>query len=63
VLRRERRALCLVSLGGFAFGGVLVDVVILVGAESAVIEEVGEVCPDAVAAAAAVVVVVGCMVP
>ena len=60
-LRRERRALCLVSLGGFAFGGVLVDVVMLVGAERAVMEEAGEVGPDAVTAAA--VVVMGWAVP
>jgi hypothetical protein len=58
-LRRERRALCLLSLGGFAFGGVLVDVDMLVGAESAVREEAGEVGPDADAAAAVVVVVIG----
>jgi hypothetical protein len=56
-LRRERRALCLVSLWGFAFGGVLVDVVMLVGAERAVMEEAGEVGPDAVAAAAEDIVV------
>lgn len=58
-LRRERRALCLVSLGGFAFGGVLVDVVMLVGAERAVREEAGEVGPEAVAAAADDMVVEG----
>lgn len=61
-LRRESRALCLVSLAGFAFGGVLVEVVMLVGAERAVMEEAGEVGPDAVAAAA-VVVVIGWTVP
>jgi hypothetical protein len=58
-LRRERRALCLVSLKGFAFGGVLVDVVMLVGAERAVREEAGEVGPEAVAAAAEDIVVEG----
>jgi alpha/beta superfamily hydrolase len=59
-LRRERRALCLVSFGGFAFGGVLVDVVVmLVAAERAVIEEAGEVGPDAFAAAADDIVVEG----
>ena len=44
--RRERSVLCLVSPGMVAFGGVLVDVVILVGAERAVIEDAGEVGPD-----------------
>jgi hypothetical protein len=55
-LRRERRALCLLSPGMFAFGGVLVDVVMLVGAERAVMEEAGEVGPEAVTAAAGVVI-------
>ena len=50
--RRERRALCLLSPGRFEFGGVLVDVVMLVGAERAVIEDAGEVGPDAVMAVA-----------
>ena len=44
--RRERSVLCLVSPGRVAFGGVLVDVVMLVGAERAVIEDAGEVGPD-----------------
>lgn len=43
---RVRSVLCLVSPGRVAFGGVLVDVVILVGAERAVIEDAGEVGPD-----------------
>jgi hypothetical protein len=46
---RERSALCLVSPGGFKFGGVLEDVDILVGAERAVKEDAGEVGPDVVA--------------
>jgi hypothetical protein len=54
---RERSALCLVSPGRFGFGGVLVDLDILVGAERAVKEEAGEVGPDAV-----VVVAEGCAV-
>jgi hypothetical protein len=48
--RRERSALCLLSPGRFEFGGVLVDVVMLVGAERAVIEDAGEVGPDVVVA-------------
>ena len=46
--RRERRALCLVSPGRFEFGGVLVEVDMLVGAERAVREEAGEVGPEVV---------------
>jgi hypothetical protein len=46
VPRRERRALCLLSPGGFRFGGVLVEVDKFVGAERAVIEDEGEVGPD-----------------
>ncbi len=53
---RESSVLCLLSPGGFGFGGVLVDVDILVGAERAVKEEAGEVGPD-------VVVAGGCAVP
>jgi hypothetical protein len=45
---RERSVLCLLSPGGFRFGGVLVDVDILVGAERAVREDAGEVGPDVV---------------
>jgi hypothetical protein len=44
--KRERRALCLLSPGRFVFGGVLVEVDMLVGAERAVIEDAGEVGPD-----------------
>jgi hypothetical protein len=54
---RERSALCLVSPGGFGFGGVLVDLDILVAAERAVKEEAGEVGPDVV------VVAKGCAAP
>ena len=54
----ERSALCLLSPGAFGFGGVLVDLVILVDAERAVKEEAGEVGPDVV-----VVVAKGCAVP
>lgn len=50
---RERRALCLLSPGRIGFGGVLVDVDILVGAERAVKEDAGEVGPDVVAAGCA----------
>ena len=50
VPRRVRSALCLLSPGTIGFGGVLVDVVILVGAERAVIEDAGEVGPDVVVA-------------
>lgn len=56
-LMRERRALCLLSPGGFEFGGVLVDLDIIVGAERAMKEEAGEVGPDVV------VVAEGCVVP
>jgi hypothetical protein len=56
-LRRERRALCLLSPAGFAFGGVLVDVDMLVGADRAVREEAGEVGPEAEAAVVVVVVI------
>jgi hypothetical protein len=49
---RERSALCLLSPGRFGFGGVLVDLDILVGAERAVKEEAGEVGPDVVVAVA-----------
>ena len=51
VPRRERSALCLLSPGRIGLGGVLVDVVILVGAERAVIEDAGEVGPDVVVVA------------
>jgi len=49
---RERSALCLLSPGRFGFGGVLVDLDILVGAERATKEEAGEVGPDVVVAVA-----------
>ena len=49
---RERRALCLLSPCRFGFGGVLVDLDILEGAERAVKEEAGEVGPDVVVAVA-----------
>ncbi len=55
---REKRVLCLLSPGGFGFGGVLVDVDILVEAERAAKEEAGEVGPDVV-----VVVAEACVVP
>jgi len=48
---RDRRALCLLSPGRFGFGGVLVDLDMLVGAERAVKEEAGEVGPDVVVVA------------
>lgn len=48
---RERRALCLLSPGRFEFGGVLVDLDIIVGAERAMKEEAGEVGPDVVVVA------------
>ena len=50
-LRRDRRALCLLSPCRFALGGVLVDVDILVGADRAVMEDAGEVGPEVVAVA------------
>jgi|HubBroStandDraft_3_1064219.scaffolds.fasta_scaffold628356_1 hypothetical protein len=51
--KRDRSVLCLLSPGTIGFGGVLVDVVILVGAERAVIEDAGEVGPDVVVAVVA----------